>query len=109
MIGHCFLFLHALCRHTVKTDTDTWNKSEGPDIIELDFYNNMVWDRHKRSTSTLTFYQSGKDLARQMTKTLDELLGPNYNKRIRPNFGGKPVEIELNFAVNAMVSRIPSK
>ena len=41
-----------------------------------------------------------------MSKTLDELVGPNYNKRIIPNYKGKPVEVELNLSVNGMVSVI---
>ena len=38
-----------------------------------------------------------------MTKTLDKLVGPNYDSRIRPSYGGKPVEVELNMAVTGMV------
>ena len=57
----------------------------------------------KRSRSTLTFYKTAKEFAKQMTKTLDKLVGPNYDNRIRPNYGGKPVEVELNLSINAMV------
>ena len=70
---------------------------------EQEFYNELGGYRVKRSTSTLTFYKRAKVLATQMTKTLDKLVGPNYDRRIRPNYGGKPVEVELNLSVNGMV------
>ena len=40
----------------------------------------------------------------EMSKTLDQLLGPNYNKRIRPNYGGPPVLVELNLSIRSIVS-----
>ena len=76
-----------------------------PDSREYDseLQNELGIHRLKRSTSTLTFYKRAKVLATQMTKTLDKLVGPNYDSRIRPNYGGKPVEVELNLSINGMV------
>ena len=55
----------------------------------------------KRSSG---FYKNAKELATQMTETLDKLVGVNYDSRIRPNYGGKPVQVELNMAVTGMVN-----
>ena len=30
------------------------------------------------------------------------ILGPNYNKRIRPSYGGKPVLVDLNLSIRAI-------
>ena len=68
--------------------------------VEREFYNELGGYRVKRSSG---FYKNAKDLATQMTKTLDKLVGPNYDSRIRPNYGGKPVQVELNMAVTGMV------
>ena len=38
-------------------------------------------------------------MAREISKTLSELLGPRYDKQIRPGFGKKPVEVEVNLSV----------
>jgi len=56
-------------------------------------------ERQKRST----FYRSGKEVALQVTDTLDFLLvQQGYNKQMRPNSGGKPVQVELNMAVRTI-------
>ena len=49
-------------------------------------------------------HKNAKELATQMTETLDKLVGVNYDSRIRPNYGGKPVQVELNMAVTGMVN-----
>ena len=71
--------------------------------VEREFYNELGGYRVKRSSG---FYKNAKDLATQMTKTLDKLVGPNYDSRIRPNYGGKAVQVELNMAVTGMVNKI---
>jgi len=55
-----------------------------------------------RERRSLNFYQTGHKLQSEMSKTLDQLLGPNYNKRIRPNYGGPPVLVELNLSVRSI-------
>ena len=57
-----------------------------------------------RERRSLNFYQTGHKLQSEMSKTLDQLLGPNYNKRIRPNYGGPPVLVELNLSIRSIVS-----
>ena len=49
------------------------------------------------------FYETGKTLANATSRTLDQLLGANYSKRVRPNFGGKPVRVRLNLSIRSMV------
>ena len=78
------------------------NKSKFDDV-EREVYNELGGYRVKWSTG---FYKNAKELATQMTKTLDKLVGPNYDSRIRPSYGGKPVEVELNMAVTGMVTII---
>ena len=73
--------------------------------IDPEFYNELVGYEHRVKRST-GFYKNAKELATQMTKTLDKLVGPNYDSRIRPSYGGKPVEVELNMAVTGMVITI---
>ena len=58
-----------------------------------------------RERRSLNFYQTGHKLQSEMSKTLDQLLGPNYNKRIRPNYGGPPVLVELNLSIRSIVSK----
>ena len=57
--------------------------------------------REKRAAN---FYRTGATLARQISTTPDKLLGPSYNKRIRPMFGGPPVVVELNLSIRSIVS-----
>ena len=57
-----------------------------------------------RERRSVNFYQTGHKLQSEMSKTLDQLLGPNYNKRIRPNYGGPPVLVELNLSIRSIVS-----
>ena len=71
-------------------ETNLINKSKSNEH-EREFYNELGGYRMKRSTSTFTFYKTAKELATQMSKTLDKLVGPNYDSRIRPNYGGNPV------------------
>ena len=47
-------------------------------------------------------YKNGKAIAREMSDTLDFLLGPRYNKRLRPGFGKGPVMVELNMSIRSM-------
>ena len=58
----------------------------------------------RKRRAALNFYQTGHKLQGEMSKTLDQLLGPNYNKRIRPNYGSLPVLVELNLSVRSIVS-----
>ena len=44
-------------------------------------------------------YSTGKELAKSISSTLRELLGERYNRQVRPGFGLKPVEVELNLSV----------
>jgi hypothetical protein len=67
------------------------------DYNEID---NQVISRERRA---INFYRTGHKLQSEMSKTLDLLLGPNYNKRIRPDYGGKPVHVELNLSIRAVV------
>ena len=87
------------CRNNYPITKEASNKSKYHDI-EREFYNELGGYRGKRSAG---FYKNAKDLAIQMTKTLDKLVGPSYDSRIRPNYGGKPVLVELNMAVTGMV------
>ena len=56
--------------------------------------------------SVVNFYRTGQKLQGEMSRTLNQLLGPNYNKRIRPSYGGPPVIVELNLSIRAIVSPI---
>ena len=76
-----------------------WNKTETTEFGKQLF--NEIDNEHRVRRSA--FYQTQKDLAARMTKTLDELVGSNYDRRIRPNYGGKSVEVELNLSINGMV------
>ena len=58
--------------------------------------------RERRAISS--FYSTGAKLQAEMSRTLDMLLGGHYNKRIRPNYGGPPVLVELNLSVRSIVS-----
>ena len=61
----------------------------------------QVHERFKRSSGM--FYETGKTLALKTSLTLDQLLGPHYSKRVRPNFGGKQVKVKLNLSIRSMV------
>ena len=89
-------------RYDVETEDRLCNDSRLREV-EREFYNGLGVSRVKRSSSTLNFYKTAKELATQMSKTLDKLVGPNYDNRIRPFYGGKPVEVELNLSINGMV------
>ena len=52
--------------------------------------------------AAVNFYRTGQGLQTEMSSTLNELLGPNYNKRIRPSYGGKPVLVDLNLSIRAI-------
>ena len=65
-------------------------------------FDQKVLIRERRAA--VNFYQTGHKVQEEMSKTLDQLLGPNYNKRIRPNYGGPPVLVELNLSVRSIVS-----
>ena len=97
---HFLLIFHF--RHDFPITSKQLNASKLEDV-ERDFYNELGGYRVKRSSG---FYKKAKDLATQMTKTLDKLVGPNYDSRIRPNYGGKAVQVELNMAVTGMVITI---
>ena len=38
-------------------------------------------------------------MAKSISSTLKVLLGPRYNRQVRPGFGKKPVDVELNMSV----------
>ncbi len=57
-----------------------------------------------RERRALNFYRTGQKLQSEMSSTLDDLLGTHYNKRIRPNYGGPPVPVELNLSIRSIVS-----
>ena len=38
-------------------------------------------------------------MAKSISSTLHVLLGPRYNRQVRPEFGVKPVKVELNLSV----------
>ena len=66
-------------------------------------YNEEEEEIFSRQRRAVNFYQTGHKLQGEMSKTLDQLLGPNYNKRIRPNYGGPPVLVELNLSIRSIV------
>ena len=79
------------------------------DVIEDDVVDDDdgVGDHfERRLRRSANFYRTGATLARQISTTLDQLLGPSYNKRIRPMFGGPPVIVELNLSIRSIVSAI---
>jgi len=84
---------------SVDYEDKLWNKTETTEFGKQLF--NEIDNEHRVRRSA--FYQTQKDLAARMTKTLDELVGSNYDRRIRPNYGGKSVEVELNLSINGMV------
>jgi len=69
--------------------------------IDDEFDDEFVLSRERRGA--VNFYRTGTTLARQISSTLDRLLGPSYNKRIRPMFGGPPVVVELNLSIRSIV------
>ncbi|TRY74627.1 hypothetical protein TCAL_06418 [Tigriopus californicus] len=58
--------------------------------------------QHRFKRKAFEPYKTGKELAREMTQTLDELLGPRYDKRVRPGFGKKKLHIVLNMSIRSM-------
>ena len=79
------------------------------DVIDDDVVDDVggVGDHfERRLRRSANFYRTGATLARQISTTLDQLLGPSYNKRIRPMFGGPPVIVELNLSIRSIVSAI---
>ena len=60
----------------------------------------IILSRERRSA--VNFYRTGQKLQGEMSSTLNQLLGPNYNKRIRPNYGGPPVIVELNLSIRSI-------
>ncbi len=82
--------------HDIILSTEN-DKSTDDDIDDF----NGVLSRERRGVN---FYRTGTTLARQISTTLDRLLGPKYNKRIRPMFGGPPVIVELNLSIRSIVS-----
>ena len=61
-------------------------------------------DFKREKRSVLSFYKSGQEMAQKTTLTLDDLLGSGrYNKRVRPDFGSKPVKVTLNLSIRSMV------
>ena len=58
----------------------------------------------QRQRRAVNFYQTGKKVQNDMSRTLDQIFGSNYNKRIRPNYGGKPVLVDLNLSIRSIVS-----
>ena len=74
-------------------------------VTANDYYSQSdeeILSRERRSV--VNFYRTGQKLQGEMSRTLDQLLGLNYNKRIRPNYGGPPVVVELNLSIRAIVS-----
>ena len=65
--------------------------------------NGELFSRERRSVN---FYQTGKKVQNEMSRTLDQIFGSHYNKRIRPDYGGKPVLVELNLSIRSIVSLI---
>ena len=76
------------------------------DVIDVDDDVGVGVGDHfeRRLRRSANFYRTGATLARQISTTLDQLLGPSYNKRIRPMFGGPPVIVELNLSIRSIVS-----
>ena len=58
----------------------------------------------QRQRRAVNFYQTGKKVQNDMSRTLDQIFGSNYNKRIRPDYGGKPVLVDLNLSIRSIVS-----
>ena len=74
-------------------------------VTANDYYSQSdeeILSRERRSV--VNFYRTGQKLQGEMSRTLNQLLGPNYNKRIRPSYGGPPVIVELNLSIRAIVS-----
>ena len=74
-------------------------------VTANDYYSQSdeeILSRERRSA--VNFYRTGQKLQGEMSRTLNQLLGPNYNKRIRPSYGGPPVIVELNLSIRAIVS-----
>ena len=73
------------------------------DVNGNDYYSKsdqIILSRERRSA--VNFYRTGQKLQGEMSSTLNQLLGPNYNKRIRPNYGGPPVIVELNLSIRSI-------
>jgi len=71
------------------------------DLTVDDMEDFMEENTHRGKRSA--FYRSGKEVALQVSDTLDILLvKQGYNKQMRPDDGGKPVEVELNMAVRTI-------
>jgi hypothetical protein len=87
--------------NSTENDIDDFNRVLSTEDDIDDF--NGVLSRERRGVN---FYRTGTTLARQISTTLDRLLGPKYNKRIRPMFGGPPVIVELNLSIRSIVSLV---
>ena len=71
-----------------------------------DFYSNSDQVILLRERRAVNFYQTGQKVQNEMSRTLNQLLGSHYNKRIRPGYGGEPVLVELNLSIRSIVSLI---
>ena len=57
-------------------------------------------DTESRERARRSFYRSGASLGKETSKTLDYLLFESgYNRRVRPDSGGGPVEVNVNLAI----------
>ena len=57
-------------------------------------------DTESRERERRSFYRSGASLGQETSKTLDYLLFESgYNRRVRPDSGGGPVEVNVNLAI----------
>ena len=86
-----FLWIYYFVSSKLATGNDYYSQSD-----------EEILSRERRSV--VNFYRTGQKLQGEMSRTLNQLLGPNYNKRIRPSYGGPPVIVELNLSIRAIVS-----
>jgi hypothetical protein len=87
---------------TAKNQTEAFGAVYDDENFDEEFADEYILSRERRGA--VNFYRTGTTLARQISTTLDRLLGPSYNKRIRPMFGGPPVVVELNLSIRSIVS-----
>ena len=97
-----FIFATILVPSVIGQDNDLKDviMEDTSTITDYDQIDLEVLSRERRA---LSFYRTGDKLQSEMSKTLNQLLGSNYNKRIRPNYGGPPVAVELNLSIRSIV------
>ena len=94
-----YILLHYWINYVFATTCEQW-------VPDEEFYSTSDQVILLRERRAVNFYQTGQKVQNEMSRTLNQLLGSHYNKRIRPGYGGDPVLVELNLSIRSIVSLV---